>query len=127
MATSDQHRHARMATTPTIHMRVRRMAIMARDGLQAASSSAQARGFTALTDVAMVSTDAVDTAITVVVAMVTMVAAITVVVAMVTMVAATTDRAHTTRAVAMVMVGGTHAPQSVAFMVADADKRPELL
>jgi hypothetical protein len=122
MATSDQHRHARTATTHIIHMRVRPMAIMARDGLQVASSSAQARGITALTDLAMVSTDAVDTATTAAVD-----TALTAGVAMVTMAAATTDRAHTTRAVAMVMVGDTHAPQSAAFMGADADKRPELL
>ena len=59
---SAQRRHAPMATTPIIHMLVRRMATMVRNGLWAAYSLEQALGITAFTAGAMVTMDAVDMA-----------------------------------------------------------------
>jgi len=78
---------------------------MVRDGLQAASSLAPARGIAAITGMAMVTTDAVD---------------------MVTTDAATTDpaRSDTTEAVGLVMAAAMRAAQSAEVsMVAAAAER----
>ena len=93
-----------MATTRIIRTRVRHMATMVPGGLQAASSSARARGIAATTVVVLGTIDAGD---------------------MATLDTAITDPVLTdsTAAVGLVMAMVLHAAQSAVFPVADDGER----
>src|SRR5271169_3968960 len=101
-----QRRHAPMAIMDSIHTRVRPTATMVRDGSQAASSSAPARGITAITDADTVSTGQ----------------------AMATTGADTLGpaRIHTTGEVVFMLADTRAARLAGASTVADADKRNTL-